>query len=121
MRPVHLCCALVVAAVANVACVNDDKLPYIPPEIDAALPVTTMPTSTTQTPVQPIDASTTPPVDAGPETGVPFSTGLGAGAVVTKSSKYTLITKTGSSPGGHGVSKTPAHTAVSGAASSSKK
>jgi hypothetical protein len=121
VRALHSCLALVVAAVANVACVNDDKLPIIPPEPPATLPVGPMPTATTSTPIQPIDGSVTPPIDAGPESGVPFSTGLGAGAVVTKSAKYTLITKTGSSPGGHGVSKTPAHTAVSGAASSSKK
>ena len=119
LRSVLSCFAIALMAMASIACVNDDKLPYIPPEIDAALPP--IATSDAGPPPPPSDAAPPPPLDAGPEGGVPFATGLGAGAVVTKSSKYTLITKTGGSPGGHGVSKSPAHTAVSGAASSSKK
>lgn len=105
---------------ALAACVNDDKLPVIPPLPEASVPTIPAPTTTASPDAEPPPDSAVPPVDAGPE-GSAFASGLGAGAVVTKSSKYTLITKTGGSPGGHGVGKAPAHTIVSGAASGSKK
>lgn len=109
-------------AIAQAGCVNDDKLPVIPPLPDAAFPTPTSlpPGDASPTPTVTPDA-TTPPPDAGLEGGVSFNTGLGSGAVVSKSSKYTLITKTGGSPGGHGIAKTPTHTIVSGAAPATSK
>lgn len=106
-----------------IGCVDDNKNVFIPPlELDSGLqgpPV--------------VDAAVPPPVivDAAfpiPDAGLDaasssssFATGLGAGAVVTKSAKYTLITKTGGSPGGHGVGRSTGHTVVSGAAANAKK
>lgn len=105
-------------AMSAVGCVDDGKVPSPPAfDVDASIP-----------PIQGADAAPPsldaapplPPVDAGPD-GASFATGLGAGAVVTKSAKYTLITKTGGSPGGHGIAKSPSNVVVSGAAASSKK
>ncbi len=112
---------LLLAAAAGAAsgCVKNDP-PIIPPEgADASIPP--LPSaSTTNLPPPVVDAAPTPTLDAGFD-GAAFASGLGAGAVVTKSSKFTLITKTGGSPGGHGIAASPAHTVVSGAAAGAKK
>ena len=114
--------ALFAFAVGGIAtgCVDDSKNNLAPPlGLDSGLVLP--PTADASTPVViPGNDASLPSFDAGPD-GSSFATGLGAGAVVTKSAKYTLITKTGGSPGGHGVSKTPSHTVVSGAAANAKK
>lgn len=113
--------ALSAFGIAATACVDDNKNVFIPPlEVDSGL----------QTPPR-VDGAVPPPVivdaafpipDAGRDSAASsFATGLGAGAVVTKSAKYTLITKTGGSPGGHGVGRSTGHTVVSGAAANAKK
>src|SRR5262245_43870229 len=89
---------LVLGGVNAVGCIDDSsktpnaafdaKAPELPP-IDAAVSDTFVPP---------------PPILDASGDGPAFATGLGAGATVTKSGKYTLITKTGGSPGGHGIS-----------------
>jgi hypothetical protein len=114
---VFLCGAL---AGLVIGCVDDSKSP--PPlgfHLDAGLTPTPLADAAPPADGPGVDAAV-PALDAGPD-GASFATGLGAGAVVTKSAKYTLITKTGGSPGGHGVSRTPIHTVVSGAAANAKK
>lgn len=104
-----------------VGCIDDGKAPSPPAfDVDASLPPVTgvdaaPPSLDAAPPTPPLPAA-----DAGPD-GATFATGVGAGAVVTKSAKYTLITKTGGSPGGHGIAKSPSNVVVSGAGASSKK
>jgi hypothetical protein len=105
---------LLLGALSAAGCIDDSsktpnatfdaKPPDLPP-IDAALTDTYVP----------------PPILDASGDGPAFATGLGAGATVTKSGKYTLITKTGGSPGGHGISTSPAHKELSGAAAASRK
>ncbi len=49
-----------------------------------------------------------------------FATGLGA-SVIAHSPHFTIITKTGSEPGGAGVKRSPHFTAISGAAPAGTK
>ena len=63
------------------------------------------------------DAATVITIDAGFDAGRPptLVTGLGSG-VVAHSAHFTLVTKTGSEPGGSGVKRSATFTVISGAA-----
>jgi hypothetical protein len=59
-------------------------------------------------------------VDAGRSSLATFSTGIGAGSVVTKSEHFKLLTKTGGSPGGSGVQRSPKFKVIGGVGPASK-
>ena len=59
-------------------------------------------------------AAPPPPVDGSTPRLESFSTGIGAGATVAHSKSFTLITRTGGTPGGAGVKKSQGFTIVGG-------
>jgi hypothetical protein len=66
------------------------------------------------TTIPPGDASPPPVLDGGVDAAAFFSSGLGSG-IVAHSTHFTLITKTGTAPGGAGVGSSTSYKLISGA------